>query len=493
MGKKIIIVGAGLSGLTAAAYLSRKGYHVTILESSSEIGGRAKSFHYKGYRFDLGASMILMKDVFEKVFSELGSKLEKELNLINCNPIYRLIYSDNKEIDIPYGVKKMSKLLEKHEKGSGRKYLNFIKNKAILYNLFVNKIMNNHYKNHLQLIKAILKEKHRWSFLNSIRRSLNDEVCNIIKNPRLRIALMFNVMYCGTSPVKAPAMLGVLDYAEQKYGLQYSKGGIGEISKALWRISKKNNCKINFNTKVKKILSSKGKILGVELMNGKIMNADKVIYSAPLANAVDKKIINKKWISKNPLKMKMSCSSINLYLGIKKTLKNIKPHTLFMVDDFYDNLKDIFDNYKVSDKFCFYIHSVSQIDKSALPKNNKKGQTIVVLAPTPNLKHKITSEEIMKIEKTIYKRISNYIGENFEKLIVAKKIITPMQWEKDSQLYKGAILGATANTFQMLTFRPNITTKIKNLYLTGSDIYFGAGMPLALACGRTASQLIINE
>jgi phytoene desaturase len=431
--------------------------------------------------------------VFEKIFKELGTTLEKELNLIDCNPIYRLIYSDNKNIDIPYGANNMSKILEKHERGSGKKYLNFIKNKSILYNLFVNKIMNNHYKNNLQLIKAILKEKHRWSLIKSISWSLNDEVCNIVKNPRLRIALMFNVMYCGTSPTNAPAMLGVLSYAEQKYGLQYSKGGIGEISKALWRISKKNNCNISFNTKVKKVISSKGKVIGVELINGEVIKADKVIYSAPLANAVDKEIIPKKWISKNPLKMKMSCSSINLYLGIKKTLNSIKPHTLFIVDDFYDNFKDIFDKYKISDKFCFYIHSVSQIDKSALPKNNKKGQTIVVLAPTPNLTHKITSAEIIRIEKYIYKRISNYIGEDFEKLIVAKKIITPTQWEQDSQLYKGAILGATANTFQMLTFRPNITTKIENFYLIGSDIYFGAGMPLALACGRTVSQLIINE
>ena len=69
--------------------------------------------------------------------------------------------------------------------------------------------------------------------------------------------------------------------------------------------------------------------------------------------------------------------------------------------------------------------------------------------------------------------------------------MTPRQWEEQLELYNGAILGATATTFQMLTFRPNITTKIKNLYLTGSDIYFGAGMPLALASGRTASQLVL--
>ena len=73
--------------------------------------------------------------------------------------------------------------------------------------------------------------------------------------------------------------------------------------------------------------------------------------------------------------------------GCKLHKGQTNDETLFIVDDFYGNFKDIFDKYKISDKFCFYIHSVSQIDKSALPKNNKKGQTIVVLAPTPNLTH----------------------------------------------------------------------------------------------------------
>lgn len=491
--KKIIIVGAGLSGLTAAAYLSKKGYKVIILESGSEIGGRAKSFKYKGFRFDLGASMILMKDVFETVFKELGTTLEKELNLIDCDPIYRLIYSDNKKIDIPSNKKKMSKILEKYEKGSGEKYLNFIKKKSILYNLFVNKIMNNYYYNHFQLIVAMLKEKKCLDFINSLRLSLNDEVCKIIQNPRLRIALMFNVMYCGTSPVQAPAVLGVLDYAEQKYGLQYSKGGIGEISKSLWKIAKNNNCRLYLNTHVKKILISKGKVYGVKLVNGKKIYANKVIYSAPLAKSVEKKIIPEKCISKNPLKMKMSCSSVNLYLGIKKKLPSIKTHTLFMVEDFYSNLEDIFDNYKISKEFCFYIHSVSQIDETALPDDCQEGQTIVILAPTPNLQHNISKKEIDNIEKTIYNRISRYIGENFEDLIVAKKIITPKQWEKELYLYKGAILGATASTLQMLTFRPNITTSVESLYVVGSDVYYGAGMPLAMACGRTVSQLIIKN
>ena len=153
--------------------------------------------------------------------------------------------------------------------------------------------MNNHYKNHFQLITSILKEKYWFQFLKSISWSLNDEVSRIIKNPRLRLALMFNVMYCGTSPVQAPAMLGVLDYTEQKHGLQYSKGGIGAISKALWNISKKNNTKLFFNKKVSKIITCQGKVKGVEINNSKKLYADYVIFSAPLAKSVQNNIVQK--------------------------------------------------------------------------------------------------------------------------------------------------------------------------------------------------------
>ena len=450
MRKKIIIVGAGLSGLTAAAYLSKKGHKVIILESTEKIGGRAQSFRYKGFRFDLGASMILMKDVFERVFEELGTKLEKELELVDCNPIYRLVYEDNKKIDIPQNPKKIAKMLDKYENGSGKKYLNFLERKSILYNLFVQKIMNNHYKNHFQLITSVLKEKYWFQFLKSISWSF-DEVCRIIKNPRLRLALMFNdVLWYFTS--SSTAMLGVLDYTEQKHGLQYSKGGIGAISKALWKIAKKNNAKLYFNKKVTKVLAADGLVKGVQLSNGQEIFANDVIFSAPLAKSVQKKIIPKKWISRNPLKMKMSCSSLNLYLGIKKRLPTIKPHTLFMFDNFYENFSDIFDNFKITKQFCFYIHSVSQVDSRALPWHKKNGQTIVILVPLHNLKANIRNEDLKTLEKIVYQRISNYIGENFEKLIVVKKRMTPRQWEEQLELYNGAILGATATTFQMLTF-----------------------------------------
>ena len=99
--KKVIVIGAGFSGLSAATELASKGYEVQILEKNDHAGGRARVFQSDGFTFDMGPSWYLMPDVFENFFEFMGEKVENHLDLIRLEPSYRIFFKDdNKVIDM---------------------------------------------------------------------------------------------------------------------------------------------------------------------------------------------------------------------------------------------------------------------------------------------------------------------------------------------------------------------------------------------------------
>ena len=69
---KVVVIGAGFAGLSAAAYLAKAGFEVTVIEKNEVPGGRARLFKYDSFVFDMGPSWYWMPDVFEKFFNDFG-------------------------------------------------------------------------------------------------------------------------------------------------------------------------------------------------------------------------------------------------------------------------------------------------------------------------------------------------------------------------------------------------------------------------------------
>ena len=100
MSKKIIVIGSGFSSLSAATYLSKYGYQVTILEKNKSFGGRARKFNADGFTFDMGPSWYWMPDVFDKFFNDFGKKVKDYYSLKKLNPAYRVYFGNKDFIDI---------------------------------------------------------------------------------------------------------------------------------------------------------------------------------------------------------------------------------------------------------------------------------------------------------------------------------------------------------------------------------------------------------
>ena len=73
-GRRIVVVGAGVGGMAAAARLAKDGFQVTVVERNDQVGGRARIWQQDGYVFDMGPSWYLMPEVFERFFAQFGRK-----------------------------------------------------------------------------------------------------------------------------------------------------------------------------------------------------------------------------------------------------------------------------------------------------------------------------------------------------------------------------------------------------------------------------------
>lgn len=133
MVKKVIVIGGGFSGLSAATHLAAEGHDVTLLEKNQTLGGRARKFEAEGFVYDMGPSWYWMPDVFEDYFSRFGKKTSDYYDLKRLDPSYIIHFKDGDTMEIPGKVEELFELFERYEKGSSEKLKKFLEEAQYKY------------------------------------------------------------------------------------------------------------------------------------------------------------------------------------------------------------------------------------------------------------------------------------------------------------------------------------------------------------------------
>ena len=118
MAKKVIVIGSGFAGLSAATALADRGYSVTILEKNAIAGGRARKFEVEGFTFDMGPSWYWMPDVFEQYFASFGKKVSDYYDLVRLDPSYSVFFSKEEVMEVPATMEGLYAMFEQYEQGS---------------------------------------------------------------------------------------------------------------------------------------------------------------------------------------------------------------------------------------------------------------------------------------------------------------------------------------------------------------------------------------
>src|SRR5512141_1419613 len=116
--KKAVIIGAGIGGIATAIFLSKNGYDVSVYEKNSAPGGRCGQLIRDGHRFDLGATMLMMPDIYREIFDSLGIQLFENSEIKPLENLYNIYFDNNEVITFTTDKEKMRLQHEKIEPGS---------------------------------------------------------------------------------------------------------------------------------------------------------------------------------------------------------------------------------------------------------------------------------------------------------------------------------------------------------------------------------------
>ena len=488
MRKKVIVIGSGFAGLSAASNLAKEGFDVTVLEKNDQTGGRARIWKKDGFTFDMGPSWYWMPEVFEEFFEKFGKKVSDYYELKRLDPAYRIYFTGNQEMDVPANLEELKALFEKREPGSAVRLQKFLDDAGYKYETAMAEYVTRLSHSVVEFIepKLILKS-FQLSLFSSLRRAVRLQ----FSDPLLVSLLEFPVLFLGSTPANTPALYSMMNYADLVKGTWFPKGGMVMIAKAFTALAEELGVKILVNHEVEHIEVHNGKASAVHTNQG-VFHADIVVSGADY-NHTEQKLLNKEdrvYSEKYWDKRTMSPSSLLYYVGLNKKVKNILHHNLFFDEDFEQHAIEIYDQPKWPTKPLFYLSAASKTDADCAPEGCENLFFLIPLAP--GLEDNEALRE--KYFNMMLDRLEAKCGENIKDHIVVKRSYAMKDFEADYHSFKGNAYGLANTLMQTAFLKPKMRSKkVENLFYTGQLTVPGPGVPPAIISGQIISKEIVRQ
>ena len=486
MNRSVHIIGSGFSSLSAASYLAKAGYKVTVLEKNDTLGGRARQYKNMGFTFDIGPTWYWMPDVFEKFFADFGKKPNDFYQLDRLKPGYQVYFDVNDSITVPGNLDAIYKIFEDEEKGSSKHLKSFLASARENYDIAVKKMV---YKPGISPLELVSTETiaRVSQFFSTIRKDVRKN----IKSNKLIQILEFPVLFLGAKPSNNPAFYNFMNYADFGLGTWHPKGGMYKVVEGMVSLAKSLGVEFVTNAAVDKIVTDSNNAVKALQVNGEEIATDLVLSGADYHHTeqlLDNNL--RQYSEKYWSKKTFAPSSLLFYVGFDKKIKNVCHHTLFFDTDFDIHAKDIYDTPKWPKNPLFYASFSSITDDSLAPEGKEAGTFLIPLAPgledTEELREKYFNKILVRLEKLT--------GQDVRKSIIFNKSFCVNDFIKEYNSYKGNAYGLANILMQTAFLRPKIKSKkVKNLYFTGQLTVPGPGVPPALISGKIASDLIIKN
>jgi phytoene desaturase len=485
---KIVVIGAGFSGLSAAAYLSFAGHEVHVYEKNNTAGGRARQLTTEnGYVFDMGPSWYWMPDVYERFFNDFGFSVDDFYSLKLLDPSFDVVF-DDKRISIPQDFFALCDLFESIEEGSSARLRDFMAEAKYKYEAGMKKLV---YMPGLSLTEFASIDLIKSSIRLQIFSSFSKHVRKYFSHPKLIALMEFPVLFLGAMPQETPALYSLMNYAGLKLGTWYPEGGFGRVVEAVRRVAELNGAIFNYNSPVKKILLDNDQASGI-LVNGEQVSCDAVIAAADYAH-VENELLPRlfgNYEKKYWTKKTFAPSCLIYYLGVSKRIKSIQHHTLFFDEELLQHSKEIYKEKQWPAKPLFYVCCPSQSDENVAPPGH---ENLFVLMPVaPGLEdNEITREKYFKI---MISRLEKELGEELVPFIDFKKSYCINDFIEDYHSYKGNAYGLANTLMQTAILKPKIRNKkLNNFFYAGQLTVPGPGVPPSLISGKIAAQQLLKQ
>ena len=458
--KSIVIVGAGLGGLTASALLAKAGHQVTVLEKNSWVGGKSRRIEVAGQRIDTGPSLVTFPAVFEELFArydQLG--LSREEVPVKAADIANLTLEPLPEVGRYFYRDEIVELPVQAEHPWADAWQRFDREHGGLSPEIVRLLTSDPFD--LRTLPAVNALTKRYGTKLSTRSYLD----GLDWMPDgLREVIAIHTLNAGIAPERTLALYATMPAVMAREGISVPSGGVYEITLALKRLAESAGASIHLDTTVQRIAK------GVVETDNERYRADVVITAA------DTQVVNRLLGEEPKVAQRVSCSGVAVFTVLDQPLPpETVTHSVIMPSDPTALHASLDRREEPSETMAF----VNYYAPGHIYPNEKATAAILLTAPANGLRYTIESPFVQREMR----RISQMMGleRTLNERIVASEVLDPDYFSHFGAT-GGALYGATRPMWQGGPFHQPGYSSLRRpwLWRVGASVHPGGGIPAVL-------------
>ncbi|MFB7398232.1 phytoene desaturase family protein [Streptomyces sp. NPDC056191] len=476
----IVVVGAGLAGLSAALHLLGAGRRVTVVERDAQAGGRAGRMDRGGYLMDTGPTVLTMPDLLAETFAAVGARMRDHVELVALHPAYRAQFADGSRLDVHTDAEAMAAEVERfagaREAAGYRRLRRWLTD---LYALQSRRFIDANFDSPWQLLHPDLARLALAGGFGPLDRAIG----RFLGDERLRRVFSFQSLYAGVAPSRALAAYAVIAYMDTVAGVYFPRGGMHAVPAAMARVAAAAGAELRFGEEVQSLERRGERVTAVVTASGRIA-CDAVVLTPDLPVAYE--LLGRR--PRRPVRLRHSPSAVVLHAGTRRTWPQLAHHTISFGAAWDGTFRELTRAGRVMSDPSLLITRPTATDASLAPPGR---HLHYVLAPCPNtevgpdavhwgeLGTRYRDSLIGELER----RGLDGLGDAIEE----ECLVTPADWA--AQGHAAGTPFSVAHTFaQTGPFRPrNLVRGTVNAVLAGCGTTPGVGVPTVLISGKLAA------
>jgi phytoene desaturase len=488
---KIVVVGSGFGGLSAAIRLQAQGHDVTIVEKLDKPGGRAYVWQRDGFTFDAGPTIITAPWMFDEIFAAAGAKTSDYVQIVPIDPFYNVRFEDGTVFHYNSDRDYLLQQIKAFNPADVDGYLKFYTHAEKVFTEGMSLV-----DAPFQTVGSMLKVAPNLARLRA-DRSVAGMAFKYIKDDRLRQVFSFHPLLIGGNPFSSSSIYALVHALEQKWGVHFAMGGTGALVRGMTQCFTDIGGTLLLNTEVDEITISPStrRATGVRLRDGRTLAADTVVSNGDVASTY-LNLIPAQFRPKNTdARIKGFRYSMSLFVsyfgtrGTRGMWSNTAHHEILMGPRYKELLEDIFERKILAQDFSLYLHRPTVTDPSLAPDGD---DAWYVLAPVPHLGGNVDWEAT---HARYAERIFGYLDERYlpglRSRMVSEHHVDPRYFRDTLNSHLGSAFSVQPTLLQSAYMRPhNRSEDIPNLYFAGAGTHPGAGLPGVMGSGKIVADQI---
>ncbi|MDT0349354.1 phytoene desaturase family protein [Pseudonocardia charpentierae] len=491
---RIVVVGAGVGGLAAAARLAAQGHGVVLHERAATHGGKLGEYRRDGFTFDTGPSLLTMPQVFTDLFAATGGPAELELEPVD--PVCGYRFADGTRLDLPFDPAAVPAALDGAlGPGSGAAWQAFHDRSARLWDLVGEPVLHRPLRaRDLARFSARLRDLRMVAPWLTLRR-LGEQ---LLPDPRLRMWLDRYATYSGSDPRRAPSVLSVTPYVEQRFGSWWVRGGLRRLGDALLGRCHDLGVEVHLDSPVAEVTTAGRRVSGVRLADGRRVPADvvvcdadaRIVYEQLLRRPTLRAAATRTLLRRAPASVAGFVLLLALDGGPGTGTGVARPaHRVWFPADYDAEFDALFRRPAPVADPTVYVHAPA--DPAMAPPGGE-AWFVLVNAPVhdpdggvdwdaPGLRDRYAD----RVLEVLARR-----GEDVRGRIRWREVRTPADLERDAAAPGGAIYGTASHGSWAALLRPANRSPVPGLFLVGGSAHPGGGLPIVALSAKIVADLV---